>query len=170
MGDIDFVKRSAGIFYYYIIVNGVEEKMRVVLSRRTDIDNLILHRVCQCSAGIIKPSENVFGCLARKTKEELGKEFAGTVNVRESDPIHSERYEYKDVGEVIVKVDASYSVMEITARQAQLIKLSEEHEGIIFVGPEDIGEIKTTKQGFDPEKNIVMFPDQLRALKKVFQR
>ena len=39
---------------------------------------------------------------------------------------------------------------------------------LFFLGKSDLLSIKTTEKGANPQKEIVLFPDQLTALKKLF--
>ncbi|MCK4781813.1 NUDIX hydrolase [Candidatus Parcubacteria bacterium] len=168
-------KRSAGIFYYYVTIADGKEKKKVVLTRRANNGKQTFPGVYQCSAnGIIEDRENVFGCLERETREELGDKFVQTVNVYNSKEIHEECYEYNDIDGKHAEVDACCRMLEIQKKQVDLIELSEEHDKIIIIGAEDMSKIKTKAEvketGFNPDEEIVMFPDQLRALEKVFEQ
>ena len=167
---IKLTERSAGMFF---VVKGGENNGKIVLLRRADNGKQTFPGIYQPPVhGIIKEHENVPAALKREMKEELGERFANTVSIFDSSPLHEAGYEYKNIKREVIKVDACYRVMEITEEQVKLIKLSEEHDDMILVGAGHIRYIVTTKQmkgtRFNPDTNIVMFPDQLNALKKVF--
>ncbi len=146
--------------------------------RRRETDEVLLVRrasgrsnpgVYQASVnGKLDDSEDWLKALRREVGEELGEKLAESLDFSS--------LELVDISPYIFKGKQALSrtyVGQITKEQVEMIKLSEESDRILWVGPEDIGMIKTTeevkKTGFDPDKEIVMFPDQLRALKKIFE-
>lgn len=154
------VKRSVAVFLIII------EDGNVVLLRRSPT---------QSNAGVLQPSangklegnEDWLEALDREIREELGEKLAETLDVSDFSLIHEESYTYR--GTYICRSYLGF----ITWDQIDLIELSEESDKIVVFMPEDVNKIKTTEEvkdtGFDPDEDMVMFVDQLKALKKIFQ-
>lgn len=110
--------------------------------------------------GKLESGETAEQAVGREAQEELGSSFT----------LPKLEFFYKEEYNCNGKPAIAYNFKgQISEKDLQNIKL---HSGafpeLFFIGKTDLPNIKTTESDANPQKEIVLFPDQLTALKKLF--
>ncbi len=137
---------------------------KVLLQKRNENESRPF--ICQPTwNGKFEPGEDAMQAVKREGKEELGSVFYNTFDFTKLVSLSSDEYSFDG------KDFTSYNFWgTITDEQLESVVLHESAEPqFITVGVEDFGQIKSNDdKTADPQKDIVLFEDQYKALKKLF--
>lgn len=112
--------------------------------------------------GKVGVGENLLQALKREAREELGGKFADSFNFLSLNKFFTGEFVFKSE-----KFIAHNYAGRISGKQLRMIKLHSAASKILLLSKNDILKIKTIKDGGDPSKELVMFDDQLVALRKI---
>lgn len=150
----------------WLIVKDGKNAQKIALQKRSKIDGgkkQAFPFICQSTFnGKLEPKETINEAIAREGKEELGQNFKLPSNLKLFD---KSKYIFK--GKNGISYNFYAKVLEKDLNLAILHSGAEPE--FLFVGKNDLSSIKTTEdKSANPEKEIVLFPDQLNALLKLF--
>ena len=151
-------RKTVTLFIY------IPEKKQVILSRRGKLEK---HPgLLQASVhGQIEPGEISQLAMKREFQEELKGDFHMLTNIKD--------FGDAKVGDKYAE-HTFYHAASMEASLIQNLKPTQEVEEFILVSESDVKNIKPYKsvkgtEGYDYHKNLVMFEDEIKILKKIFK-
>lgn len=156
---------------------GGKEELVAVLQRRGEFNHETMKPetwpgVCQLTVhGKVEPEEYVCFALLREAREELGEGFVGT-----SQDWENTIKNMVEIGKVEKpnKLINHYAI-KVLPRRLAAIRLNASTGGLRLVRQSDVQDIQTLPncnadktEGVFARQAIVMFPDEIEALKKAF--
>jgi len=159
--EIQNIKQSISV--WLILKDGLN-KGKVVLQQRAEKDKGKIQSfpfILQATiSGKIEPSETIQETIIRETQEELGSNFTL--------PQLKEFYitEYEMNNKKVICHNFSGQILENDLQKIQL------HSGALpnfkFIGKNDFSNLLAYNNNTNPKEQLVLFADQLEALKKLF--
>ena len=114
--------------------------------------------------GKVEKGETLMEALKRECEEELGKKFAEQFDFSTLILFHTGEFEFRD------KHFTSYDyVSTLTTREYEMIELHSAAERMVWIRNLDLIHIKPKQTRVDPQKELVMFQDQLDALRGLYR-
>lgn len=150
----------------WLIMENGKNASKVALQKRSEKDGKKIQSfpfVCQPTFnGKIKPRESIEDAIKREATEELGKYFKLPNDLGLFDTTN---YEFKNIPATSYNFYAKISEKDLKSLKLHSGALPE----LIFIDKNDLPKIKTIEdKTVSPKKEIVLFPDQLKTLKKLF--
>ena len=140
-------------------------KGKVPLQRRSDKEPTFAY-ICQPTwNGWVEDGETLMDAVKREATEELGEEFANSVDFNSLELFDQREFNYKDDKAVCNSYRGRLSI-----RQIDLISMHDFSEPeFVFIGLEDIANIKPFDKEINAKEQLTLFKDQYEALLKLFQ-
>ena len=155
-----------------VCIDGENRGMVPVQQRaKTEIDEETGRLVSQSSphvlqltfGGKVEKTESLDKAIRREAKEELGEKFAKEFDFSMLTLFHMGEFEFRDK-----HFNTFDYVGTLTTREYNMIELHSAAERIVWIQSLGLGYIKPKQKGVDPKKEMVMFSDQLNALRFLY--
>lgn len=168
------IKRTVGLI---VLTNTTDRGLTAVLQVRgnfnTEKNNQETYRgACQLTVhGSINDGENETDTLLRETREELGEEFAEIVEAefnKDQNFVELNRISTDDISVVnfgVIIDESALKEIELNSSTGGSIRLISKSD------VDNIRELKKTdRENGVPEDEVVMFPDDIEAVKLAFEK
>jgi 8-oxo-dGTP pyrophosphatase MutT (NUDIX family) len=146
----------------WLILKDCENKCKVALQRRVKDSNHFPYVYQATWAGKIEEGETPEEAVKRECEEELGKQFSDNFDFSILNPIDEENFA-EGKNEWI-----SYNYFEKI--NSEILKIVDIHKEAFseftFIGKNEV--FYPIESGKNPENNIVLFDDQYKVLKNIF--